>query len=132
MTRYYYSCPLQAAYMAKEFGMRILATHHGEQIDTHGNCIAYCEHEFGWESPFYIRPDSQHLLHPKRGDLVLATYTKESSFVYRHVTMVCDRYYLVGGFPDQYGYPDYINNGDRKILKVIQRNGKPFFWPEVE
>ncbi len=117
MTKYYYDCPLEAAYMAKNFGMRF---------------IAPLNAKFDWKSPdsymsrnrewilingkLYIHPDSVAMLEPRDDDLC---------------EVVDDDMFCVdcGGV---YGYGCDIIERQNKFKKIIQRDGKPFFWPKME
>lgn len=135
--RYFYSDPRDALIMSKQ-GMSFVGVS-GLMYPIAD--IAYAAYSiFSDQSPsdpvqgelFYIHPDDYHLLEPRGGDLVKATYTHGDDFIYRHITGKKPSYYEVGGFPDEYGYPDFIKGGRRKIYEIIQRSGKPFIAPEEE
>lgn len=128
--RYYYDCPIKAAYMHKNFGVNF-CDKTGLTVSANPSLWYMAERHYMAQS-LYIHPDSMGIFEPQVGDLVKATYNKECTFVHRIVSGVEIDHYLVGGFPDHYGYPDYIGDGERKIFKIIQRKGIPFLWPDVE
>lgn len=101
MTRYFYTDPLAAAWMAKHFQMQI------GDYTTSEETICFWGFQEGCNK-FYIYPDSLSILQPQGGDLIEVTIGTEQYTLY---------YYSGGLAP-----------GD----KIIQRNGKQFFWPEVE
>lgn len=138
MTKYYYSCPLSAAYMAKNFGMRFLLE--GEEFDEWGAEIRDLWPDFGEDTAikYHIHPDSLHLLEPRPGDLVICDDK------YRHI-------WAATGVPldwgslknlrgnDQYlEIPRFLEDRELKrirkdgITKIIQRQKMPFHWPEKE
>jgi hypothetical protein len=123
-TRYYYADPLAAAWMQKKFGMRFVRDFLAP--DNSGDTK-----EIGFDGPvtcifegqkYYIHPDSLPLLEPCEGDLV-------------------EHYDFSGCYKDPYFFKtetfknfgidvtEYFRNNSGKI---IQRDGKPFFWPECE
>jgi hypothetical protein len=102
--RAYYTDPLAAAWMAKHFGMRFQ-----RQIDWGEPFIdiTLCDIlDSIYESdPYrsYIHPDSLHLLESDPAtDLTL------------------------------YGIADVIEMRRPWANRILQRDGKPFFWPEFE
>ena len=119
MGKLYYTDPLQAAYMAKEFGVDFIIKWWGEEIIAkHSDAIKQpkqfvanmiMKHKAG---KFCIHPDSYHIFEPQVGDLV-----------------------LFGKYNNHYGIfkpvaPEYADNF--KLIPIIQRNNKPFFNPEKE
>lgn len=113
MTRYYYSDQLKAAYMAREFGMRFLRPDGSEVNLSHG--MGREMGDDGWiefiavpNDGDYIHPDSLSILQPQEGDLVEASTETEQYTFYYHAEMLA------------------------KSDKIIQRQGKAFFWPERE
>lgn len=100
-TRYFYTNPLAAAWMAKHFGMRFFCDKF-EPFEYEGTDDIL--QDMGEDDKACIHPDSLHLLEPMVGDLVFnggrGYYIKQGTCLLRH--------------------------------KVIQRDGKPFFWPESE
>lgn len=115
MTRYFYTDPLAAAWMAKHFRvnfrngdheMLVLAVSDGEVtwFVRHSNPpLRYIEEEY------YIHPDSLHLLNPQVEDIIF----NDTSL------MGCSQVGICKGS---------MENG----FRIIQRDGKPFFWPESE
>lgn len=110
MTKLYYKDPVDAAYMAREFGVKLNNRGRGAypiislNVES-GNTGA------GTKEKYYIHPDSYGIFEPQSGDVW--------------------QYILLSGY--------CILTGDESIKwaryiggKIIQRNGKPFFVPEVE
>lgn len=132
--RYYYNCPIAAAYMEKNFGMKYLVeidytisspfdrpvVKEKRTIECDGTDIILmnygretCEH-----GTIYIHPDSLKLLEPIIGDLYLIN---DDGLLDEHknTTIVIDAALIQG----------WDNRFDGQI---ILRNGKAFIWPEVE
>lgn len=111
MTRYFYTDPLAAAWMAKHFGMEFTVTHNGP------GCLG--KHPLGetpileHRPPFYIHPDSLPLLGPQVGDLAILPADHEHS----DATRIME---------------DNIRWVAEVGAKIIQRDGKAFHWPESE
>lgn len=107
--RYYYDCPIKAAYMAKYFGISF----DGQSFEY--IATAYCDYRAEWfkeanPEKYYLTDDSLHLLEPQVGDMVFYPYN--------------DAAVILGEF-----FP--VPKVGTK-LKIIQRNGIPFMWPETE
>lgn len=131
--RYFYKDPLAAAWMAKHFGMKFLAKSTDDEgaeievdaglrfIDFDDRFDELWKHDFCYLGKLYIRPDSVHLLDHRIDDLVRMVYMDDSvGFV------VLDEY----DFTHQ-GMIDSMRNLTINPV-VLQRNGIPFHWPEVE
>lgn len=135
--RYFYTDPLEAAYMAKHYGMRF-------NRPTNMNDSGFYTEDFsdwygcgltevmygGGFGKFYIHPDSLAILEPQVGDLFVGHnglfrvdethYPKEGGgWEPGPCWKLVDGYHRY--FPDAFG--------DER--KIIQRQGKAFFWPEV-
>lgn len=120
MTRYFYTDPFAAAWMAKHHGMRFL--HYG----TNNECdilALFAAGVFRFQIiKLEIHPSSLPLLEPQKGDKgrdaddtpVVAHRDGEWSFEY-------------GAVEEAYGRDDV----DFPI-KITQRNGLAFMWPESE
>lgn len=119
MTRYFYTDPLEAAYMVNHYGMRLVMEKDPDGLNFLGwgiGLISDCEdmEDFiGLLSEklgerFYIHPDSLHLLEPRHRDLYLNTANSPEYWF------------------DNCGYKWH------KRYRIIQRGGKPFFWPDQE
>ena len=125
VTRYFYTDPLAAAWMAKHFGMKFGIEHQGViawdcigRIDGPWGPLTEQEHildTISQHSVLHVHPDSLHLLEPKAGD------------VFRGVDASCDnveyRIFQVGH-----------DTGIRleAWFRIIQRDDKPFMWPDQE
>ncbi len=114
MTKYYYDDPLAAAYMAREFSVVYHYSHR-----------TYNWSDINWlllienQEEFIIHPDSLHIFDPKEGDLV------------NFITKI--------GYVDHCG--QIAQNEWNEVVcyniktddyKIIQRDGKSFFWPKIE
>jgi hypothetical protein len=122
----YYTDPLKAAWMCREFGVKF-QTEHGELMEYH--------HPFGWNSEtesignmfqrFYIHPDSLALFQPKIGDWVqiINKATRNHGWI-RHYTKSIAAHEKHGAYIRE----RFKNNN----LRIIQRNNKAFFTPEVD
>ncbi len=109
MPKYFYTDPLKAAWMAREYGMEFISSCTGDNIDWAND---FCEvSPQGWNcSKFYIHPDSLHILGPKVDDIMW--WTCGDGLALAQATSLLIQ-----------------QDGGREI---IQRNGKAFFAPEVE
>lgn len=127
MTKLYYTNPLAAAVMAKEFGVQysnkfLYGGEIGYNIENQGG--------FGEDiDKFYIHPDSYHIFEPQEGDIILALEEKA-----KKITSDEECKNLYGGLQDdevlrKTTFEKWLIIGDDKI---IQRNDKPFFTPERE
>lgn len=83
--KYYYTDPLAAAYMAREFGVAYVIKDF-KWLDNACTCYNMRREN---ADKYYIHPDDYHIFEPQSGDMMA-------------------------------------------VDKVIQRNNKPFFWPEVQ
>ncbi len=123
MTKYFYTDPLAAAWMAKHHRMTMTAqlpSHTAHYLATQklGNELHLIQDYLVSEAngPWHIHPDSLHLLKPQSGDLVYACPEDSGEGTFW-------RYELWGG--DHVACSDYWS-----IDKIIQRNGVAFMWPE--
>ena len=117
MKKYYYDCPLQAAFMAKYHGMKfdiLIYSHENEYIGRYKDCdcnFIYPLFTSNISLKSYITDDSLHLLEAQVGDLVKHSYgTSACGFIIWNSS----------------GNP---NDGQTQI---IQRGGTAFFWPKEE
>lgn len=118
--KYFYSDWVAAEWMEKTFYMRFTVLIDGEHWalmnDSPRNSVG----------PFYVDRDRLHLLEPKVGDLVAIRVTaefdeKEQRFIDRTYCSEVE--------------PEMLDHSRKTITKggaIIQRDGKPFFWPEIE
>jgi len=120
MTKLYYTDPLKAAYMAREFGVKLLfIEHYGDdkwetEITWEGIIKTAARYGIGtYElSRLYVHPDSLDIFKPKEGDLV--TIRK-----------------------DDFGATPFVFRGDLSDWDtferhVLFRDKKHFFMPEDE
>lgn len=104
MKRYFYDCPIKAAYMAKYHGMKFKSARgqnlyfDGHDFRTEKDCGIYAG------ETYHIPPDSENILKPLAGDV---------------------RCFIFG---DEFTHGELK---DSSRSKLFQRNGVPFIWPEV-
>lgn len=118
-SRYFYTDPLAAAWMAKHFGMDVridcpdgerfldAITTHG--VNTFGGAIAANNY-----TRFYIHPDSLLLLEPQVGDAL----------------QLNDKPYIISLIG--YEIERLAHRKRHEKARIILRNGIPFMWPESE
>jgi len=140
--RYFYTDPLEAAYMAKHFGMRFSE---GEIYDGKGTayaCQIFAVQRFDSESieihctdkgnyQFYIHPDSLALLEPIKDDLIHIVRGFCSYYKIVHDVVKRGGKVVTGIWSDG----EHWDTSTSVLLhdwEIIQRDGKAFFWPEKE
>ncbi|MCE9567638.1 MAG: hypothetical protein K8U57_37025 [Planctomycetes bacterium] len=122
--RYFYTDPLAAAWMAKHFGMEFITK---DGLIT--RCVLPLVDGLKTGDCYYIHPGSLHLLEPKNGDLC-----RTSGF---------ERIGNSGSQYNEYDFTDVaFDFGYGPIIErdgcgyspteIIQRDGKPFHWPQQE
>lgn len=134
MLKMYYTDQIAAAYMAREFGVKfeesisfLTAQGWQDQLrDLHPEKLM--DDDFAPSlGRYYIHPDSLPIFEPMVGDLVTAKndFVQYVAFVEKEGLAKCN-----------YHQPMVILKQDGqcpfKVTSIIQREGKPFFWPEVE
>ena len=119
MTKYYYTEPLEAAYMAKNFGIFIVI----DKLNStqSANDIMRLDSE-----KYYIDKDSFHILKPQQWDLV-----EEGDINYGIITDCDDENAAIQYSTDENGTTlcDFMPVDE---LTIIQRDEKPFFNPRKE
>lgn len=134
----YYTDPLAAAYMAREFGVEFIPNVRGYShavIDLtlrgdNNEIVAWLmvDGELdGWNrrigealkpgEKIYIHPDSYDIFEPKVGDLYTDSNLLPSGL---YGSVVTETDYATHAFKEDF-------DG-----RIIQRDNKPFFWPEVD
>lgn len=121
--RLYYTCPIKALYMMKEFEVKIeqlvnyselprkfIDVSIKEMID---DILPYFNPKYEMQNRLYTKKESEHIFEPKHLDYRMSQF---DSGGYKSVSM-----YL-------------MQNGNHQLYKteIILRNGKQFFSPEVE
>jgi len=147
--QYYYDCPLQAAYMEREFkvmqerGRPILDKYQNEDYYNYFEyeCDGYAEcptKEYIRIQSFikwHIHPDSYDIFKPKVGDLCKVNVNDDIASEVSHDFCLWED--SEGG--GCYSSPLKEYNEDSKLvfrdfvytdLIIVQRNNKPFFMPE--
>jgi hypothetical protein len=125
--RYYYTDPMAAAWMAKHHFMRIIACESPlyekdeRERDIKSLLYSAADQEIDDGSKYYIHPDSVHILEPQIDDIGMDT---------EEVIFLCEG--ITPGWSclstDSDGYT-IMKTGD---IKIIQRNGIAFMYPEKE
>ena len=115
-TRYYYTDPLAAAWMAKHFGMHFDC----DDAETPWDICAstMCQSLTEDDEPYYIHPDSVHLLEPMAGDVLAIPSWPEGKYGFLNVC--------------QQQLDENMKDADLTDSKIILRKNLPFHWPEVE
>ena len=131
--RFFYKDPIAAAWMAKHFGMKFEGWYWNNEQFVFENDDVDLE-----DTTLYIHAESLGLLEPKAKDLVFYGYG-----VYPHSGEAWDEVRAILK-PDNELYPTLGDDGDYMLLdggdhrsierlnRIIQRDGKAFFWPELE
>lgn len=115
-TKYYYNCPIKAAYMAKEFGVKMYSPETEEYIEAELCISDYLwaasnpDDDMNYQPPFYIHPDSLEIFEPREGDIVeYSTYTLK------------DRWHTKF---------KRLSKRGGSLVRIIQRDNKPFIMPK--
>jgi hypothetical protein len=128
--RFFYTDPLAAAWMAKTYGMQFSRSK-GEGVYAHRTlCDWDWNHNTHKPARFYIHPDSLTLLNPQVGDIVSVGSLALAADGSGQAWLDQNGPYGVwiefeGGF---FGIDDTALTWN-PASKIIQRDGKPFFWP---
>lgn len=125
--RYYYTDPLAAAWMTRHFSMGL--------IINNSNGLKMPSLDFNWFSlseadikkyglKYQVHHASLPLLDPQVGDLGLFV-SEENGEYFDNIVSFCKN------------RKDWARHDGREMdeswfIKIIQRNGIPFMWPEVE
>lgn len=139
MTRYYYTDPLAAAWMARHHGMNLyLGNLENGDFDAYGPRRPHMLVE-DWEyrnnpntflepvSRVYIHPDSLRLLEPQVGDKL-----EYGDCDPKHVlTVWSDKDFRAGAHKISESYAVELHDNGT-LGRIIQRNGVAFHWPEKE
>lgn len=114
-SRYYYDCPIKAAWMCRAFNMTF-ENEKGERYGTPSMVLAL--YAMPRPQKHLIFSDDLHLLEPQEGD------KDEDGFVFAAATQTWWREYSIHAESNQ------PIQGGKKHSTTAKRNGKPFFWPE--
>ena len=129
--RYYFTCPIQALYMMREFDVKFLhwiypSIHKTEMellpvgIYYLENIIPYFNYKYAFEHRFIVAPESEHIFEPKEGDLGIERnlHTLEPCFFGGTYWFYDNDYLEIKPHPQK--------------VDIIYRNGKHFFNPKQE
>lgn len=126
----HYTDPLQAAFMARDYGVKFTSQMLFQRI-RRGEILSVSDGE-----KYIVAPESEHIFQPQVGDVV--TFKTDDGCLcvdaVEQVYFQGDESYPYVGNGDTViqlcaSHPDWIHAADTKI---IQRNGKAFFMPEEE
>lgn len=109
MSKLYYTNPIVAAYMAEEFGARFINRENQEL--SIGEIQRDCHPKMSENDIYYIHPDSLDIFEPKEGDICQHPENNNC--------------YSIEG-------RENISWAKSVSMKIIQRDNKPFFMPEIE
>lgn len=124
MTRYFYTDPLAAAWMVRHFGFR-LGNRETTIWYTENDIITRAFHPAIDSLPLYVHLDCEHLLQPQVHDVVSYLFTSEPDYFSSTAKRTTQNYKSVTK-----GKLFSLRARNITELRIIQRNGKPFFWPE--
>lgn len=126
--RYYYDCIIKASYMKKYFDMEFY-TEDGDHLTPDGEMNGALSPRNGYH--IYIRESSLPLLQPMEGDLV--HIVRGFCSYYKNVvsTATVGGRAVTGIWSDG-EYWDITIKAPLHDWQIIQRNGIPFMWPEVD
>ncbi len=131
MTNPYYTCPLEAAYMAKyhnfTFGFYDEDTEEFIEMDDLDCWIAESEDT----ERFYLHPDSLSLLEPQDGDafrILVPQSVGEPIWMYGYIEVDGTSYLTT-----DHGYREDVERlMSQYKLEIGRRNDRQFFWPITE
>lgn len=122
MKKYFYTDPLKAAWMTREFEIKIELN--GNSFSDNFNFASISlETAKTFNIRYYIHTDFHEMFNPKENDLIISggmIIQSKECLDYTNLPIVCPLVHIKG-----------YNSFDES-LKIIQRNGKAFFMPEVE
>jgi hypothetical protein len=126
MKKAFYHSPLVAALMVEQFDM--LVVEECGQIHNDSDSILESRIDRHHRGKFYIHPDSLKILEPQTGDLCI------SAGQWKLVTKVHERHFDYAAYDGGWGWARMRLVGDPETLyaRILQRGGKPFYWPEWE
>jgi hypothetical protein len=110
----YYTDPLKAAWMAREFEVEFSSHSYTDAMSYEGR-LAFLDDG----RPVEIAPDSLHIFEPMEGDVAVDSNGYLCNWRYGH-------WRIENALADEKGYEPIAP------FKIIQRNGKDFFVPEVQ
>lgn len=134
----YYDDPLQAAYMAREFGVKYTYTELKGKDKYSYNYWPFFDYDYDGQPEcatqetltdpcinWDIHPDSHGVFDPEPGDIF------NDNFVICMVKCEYPQYSGLPEFPEDEAL-ELIRKRAPGVNAIIQRNGKPFFMPKVK
>ena len=147
MNKLFYTDPLKAAYMAREFGVTITApvqnimgeleqSEHGipmwcwgRIIEQRAKILPLRAAKESLHHRYIVKSDSDHIFEPKEGDvlkltldLIMDEYDGEAPTISPIVKYMCT----------DLGWDELPTIRKASKVEIIMRNDKPFFMPEKE
>ena len=142
MKKLYYTDPLAAAYMAREYAVKF------QVLAPKGDGFGWYDFAPDWkpfamqDSKFYVHPDSLSVFEPQVGDLITdyervsITDKADKEFPNKFCITKTDELFdltcLYQFILTEENYDNAWSCNHWGGQKIIQRDGKPFFWPESE
>lgn len=129
MTKLYYTDPLKAAWMSREFGV---------DLRTNGCRTALPLWIFGrwienkWDKVAEIHPDSLSIFKPMEGDVYEVDVTEDVPVYHERARFGDAPMYYKSRSSPYHQFQIYKNNPNGVFKRIVERNGKAFFMPEVE
>lgn len=133
MTRRYFTCPIQALYMAKEFGVSFIVGDQGHY--NYKTCLPYTIEHLSKREKFYVDKESEEIFNLNQNDLIrYKTRSGISEITATWISNIIDehgehRWTLQNDGKLAFGKA-YLN--DKRPFKIIMRNNKNFFVGELE
>lgn len=130
MTSYYYTCPIKALYMMKEFGVKfynrtLICVEGVEDYPELSMCFKDTEREINQFGNILVK-ESEHIFEPQENDVDNEGYIYGKTNIINTMTSKFD--YSVEGWVKC--VDDCYNQ--KNFSKTYIRNGKHFFMPEEE
>lgn len=133
MTRLYYDDPLAAAYMAREFGVRLGYPQDNKDYPF----VEICDTRYEYlmlsdaKGKYYIHPDSLAVFEPKEGDLVWNQYRGEVGYI-QQINMYPENPCVALSDNLEPRKDDHKIWSYGSIHRIIQRDNKQFFMAKRE
>ena len=143
MKKYYYDCPIKAAYMAEKFGVKF-GIKYGRKLvwdwcdvtriprpaRTATDILEdYPDQSFG---DLYVHPESMHIFEPQAEDSMLLSISNGIEF---SPPLVVGTFCMHTGYPDspsQYVKEQFGEAWEIKDWRIILRKNRSFIWPKEE
>ncbi len=135
----FYKDPLAAAYMAREFGVTYLdkeTSKDGAEYKVNYALMMEGDDLSRPLSRYDIHPDSLPIFEPKKGDKICRIDSHTGKGVWDEVEQRVEPQDEDYPSPSVTGSYIEVDSGEcwpiEAVTNIFQRNGRPFFWPEIE